>query len=231
MTGYGGYGVSWMPGIDQGWQLARAWIELGGVAVSANLRGGGEYGRPWHEAGKLTAKQNVFDDFVACAEYLIDEGITRAGRIAINGSSNGGLLVGAVVVQRPELFGACIPEVGLLDMLRYHLFTSGVFWIGEFAALRAYSPVHNITPGEDYPPTMVVASFNDDHVVPWHSFKFAAALQDAQAGDAPILLRTESKIGHGAGKPAAMEVEDASDVLAFAAASLGLSPADARPAT
>jgi prolyl oligopeptidase len=224
MTGYGGFGLSWLPGPYRPWQVARAWVELGGVAVSTNLRGGAEYGAEWHLAGKRETKQNVFDDFAACAQFLIDEGWTRKGGVAINGASNGGLLVAATEVQRPDLFGACVPEVGVLDMLRYHRWTSGIFWVGDygnadvaedFPFLYAYSPVHNGEPGTSYPATLVMASYNDDHVVPGHSFKFTAALQAAQAGDAPVLMRTEMKIGHGGGKPVSMQVADRADVLAF----------------
>jgi prolyl oligopeptidase len=225
MNGYGGFGLSWLPGPFRPWQVARAWVELGGLAVSTNLRGGAEYGAEWHAAGKRETKQNVFDDFAACARHLIETGWTAKGGIAINGASNGGLLVAATEVQFPDLFGACIPEVGVLDMLRYHRWTSGIFWVGDygnadvaedFAFLAAYSPVHNVKAGTAYPATLVMASYNDDHVVPGHSFKFTAALQAAQSGDAPVLMRTEMKIGHGGGKPVSMQVADRADVLAFA---------------
>ena len=203
-----------------------AWVEQGGVVAIANLRGGGEYGEAWHQAGKKANKQNVFDDFIAAAEWLIDNKFTSPDRLAIKGGSNGGLLVGAVMTQRPELFGACLPAVGVHDMLRFHKFTAGQFWRGEygsadvaeeFAALRAYSPVHNVKPGTKYPPTMVITADTDDRVVPMHSFKFGAALQHAQAGDAPILLRVELKAGHGAGTPISKRIDQAADTWAFLA--------------
>jgi prolyl oligopeptidase len=231
MTGYGGFGMSVSPAVFHQWQVTQAWLELGGMIVSTNLRGGSEYGSEWHDAGRRGQKQNVFDDFAACARYLVDSGWTKPERIAIEGASNGGLLVGATELQHPELFGAVICEVGLLDMLRYHLFTAGAFWTveygrpenpDEFPWLLGYSPVHNAKPGTRYPATLVKASYNDDRVVPSHSFKFFAGLLAAQAGDAPVLLRTEMKIGHGMGKPRSMEIDDRADVLAFAAAALGV---------
>lgn len=225
MTGYGGFGLNCTADYYRSWQSARAWVEQGGIFVSTNLRGGSEYGLDWHYAGRREHKPNVFADFEACARHLVSTGWTRHSRIAINGPSNGGLLVAATMVRYPDSFGACIPEVGVLDMLRYHLVTSGIFWAGEYGTadhakdfkyLLDYSPVHQVHEGTHYPATLVMASFNDDHVVPWHSFKFAAALQAAQGGPAPVLLRTETKIGHGSGKPKSMQVADRSDVLAFA---------------
>jgi prolyl oligopeptidase len=230
MTGYGGFGLAVGPG-GFPWQVVQAWLQLGGLIVSTNLRGGSEYGSPWHDAGRRGQKQNVFDDFASCARYLVTSGWSRPQHIAIEGGSNGGLLVAATELQNPELFGAVICEVGLLDMLRYHRFTAGAFWTteyghpdnpDEFPWLYAYSPVHNVAPDTRYPPTLVRASYNDDRVVPSHSFKFFAALQAAQAGDAPILQRTEMKIGHGMGKPRSMEIADRADTLAFAAWFTGL---------
>jgi prolyl oligopeptidase len=199
------------------------------VAV-ANLRGGGEYGEEWHLAGKTVKKQNVFDDFIAAAEYLIRGGRTTPKQLAIMGGSNGGLLVGAVEVQRPDLFGACIPIVGVLDMLRFHQFTAGQFWRDEygsvedeeeFKALLAYSPYHNAKPAE-YPATLIMTADTDDRVVPMHSFKFGAALQRAQQGDEPILLRIEERAGHGAGTSVAKMIESAADRWAFLVKELGM---------
>jgi len=199
---------------------------MGGVFAVANLRGGGEYGQEWHKAGTKLHKQNVFDDFIAAAEYLVKEGWTRPDRLAIEGRSNGGLLVGAVMVQRPELFGACLPGVGVMDMLRFHKFTAGRFWTDdygssdnpeEFKALYAYSPYHALLRDgkKKYPATLVTTADTDDRVVPGHSFKFAAALQEMQAGGAPVLIRIETRAGHGAGKPTAKQIEEIADELAF----------------
>jgi prolyl oligopeptidase len=195
------------------------------VFAHANLRGGGEYGQEWHLAGTKTRKQNVFDDFIAAAEYLISEGYTSPPKLAIQGGSNGGLLVGAVMTQRPELFGAALPAVGVLDMLRYHTASMNARqWSSdlglseneeEFNALRLYSPYHNVKKGTCYPPTLVTTADRDDRVVPWHSFKFGAALQWAQSCDNPILVRVETRAGHGAGKPTWMRIEEVSDQLAF----------------
>jgi prolyl oligopeptidase len=207
-----------------------AWLELGGAYVVANLRGGGEYGREWHEAGTLAAKQNVFDDFISVGEWLCAEGLTRPGRLAIHGRSNGGLLVGAALVQRPDLFGAAVPAVGVLDMLRYHRFTIGWAWASDygtaddpdqFEVLFAYSPLHNAHPGT-YPPTLVLTGDHDDRVVPAHSYKFAAALQHAQQGDAPVLLRVDTRAGHGMGKAVSMVLDERTDMFAFLAHHLGL---------
>jgi prolyl oligopeptidase len=206
-------------------------MEMGGVLAVANLRGGGEYGEAWHQAGKILDKQNVFDDFIAAAEWLIDEGYTSRDELAIMGGSNGGLLVGAVETQRPELFAACIPVVGVMDMLRFHRFTAGQFWRDEygsaddsdqFKSLYAYSPYHNIEEGARYPATLIMTADTDDRVVPMHSFKFGAAMQHAQAGQAPILLRIETRAGHGAGTPTSKQIEIAADRWAFLVKSLGM---------
>jgi prolyl oligopeptidase len=206
------------------------WMEMGGIYAQAHLRGGGEYGGDWHEGGMKANKQNVFEDFIAAAEYLIREGYTDRGHLAIGGRSNGGLLVGACLVQRPDLFGVCLPNVGVLDMLRFHKFTIGWAWVSdygspedpdEFANLLAYSPYHNIRDGVAYPPTMVLTGDHDDRVFPGHSFKFAAALQKAQVGEAPILIRVETRAGHGAGKPTAKLIEEFTDMWTFAKMQMG----------
>ncbi|NOY43075.1 MAG: S9 family peptidase [Planctomycetes bacterium] len=221
LYGYGGFSISLSPYFSVEYAT---WMEMGGVVAVPNLRGGGEYGEAWHKAGKILNKQNVFDDFIAAAEWLIAEGYTSSDGLAIRGGSNGGLLVGAVMTQRPELFGACLPAVGVMDMLRFHQFTAGHFWKAEygsaddpeqFKALLAYSPYHNIRPGTHYPATMITTADTDDRVVPMHSFKFGAALQHAQAGPAPILLRIESRAGHGAGTPITKRIDEAADRWAF----------------
>ena len=220
---YGGFNISITPYFSVDYA---AWMEQGGVIAIANLRGGGEYGESWHLAGKKGNKQNVFDDFIAAAEWLIENKYTSSDRLAIRGGSNGGLLVGAVMTQRPDLFGACLPAVGVHDMLRFHKFTAGQFWRSEYGSadepdefvyLFAYSPYHNVEPGTEYPPTMITTADTDDRVVPMHSFKFAAALQHAQTGDAPILLRVEIKAGHGAGTPVSKRIDQAADMWAFLA--------------
>lgn len=221
LYGYGGFNISMTPGFS----ITRlAWMEMGGVYAVANLRGGGEYGEEWHQAGTKLQKQNVFDDFIAAAEFLIEENYTNPSKLAIFGGSNGGLLVGAVTNQRPDLFGATIPAVGVMDMLRFHEFTAGRFWVDdygssedpeEFEALRAYSPYHNVVEGTKYPATMITTADTDDRVVPGHSFKYAAALQDAQAGDAPVLIRIETRAGHGAGVPTDKVIEEYADRWAF----------------
>ena len=199
----------------------------------ANLRGGGEYGESWHRAGTKLQKQNVFDDFIAAAEWLIEQKYTRPNKLAIMGGSNGGLLVGAVMTQRPDLFGACLPAVGVMDMLRFHKFTAGRYWVDdygsaddadEFQALLAYSPYHNLEPGTRYPPTLVTTADTDDRVVPGHSFKFAAQLQHCHAGEAPVLIRIETRAGHGAGKPTAKVIEELADKWAFLVKNLGMTP-------
>ncbi|MCS7155726.1 MAG: prolyl oligopeptidase family serine peptidase [Bacteroidetes bacterium] len=221
LYGYGGFNISLTPSFSVANLI---WLELGGVYAVPNLRGGGEYGEAWHRAGMRERKQNVFDDFIAAAEYLIREGYTQPKRIAIAGASNGGLLVGAVMTQRPELFGAALPAVGVLDMLRYHKFTIGWAWIPEYGSaddpeqfryLIRYSPYHNVRPGTCYPPTLITTADHDDRVVPAHSYKFAAALQAAQACDKPILIRVETRAGHGAGKPASKQIEELADRFAF----------------
>jgi prolyl oligopeptidase len=227
LYGYGGYTISLTPSFYPDYV---AWMEMGGVLAVANLRGGGEYGEEWHQAGKTLKKQNVFDDFIAAAQWLIAEGRTSPEKLGIMGGSNGGLLVGAVEVQHPELFGAAIPMVGVLDMLRFHQFTAGQFWRDEygrvenedeFKALLAYSPYHNTKPAK-YPPTLIMTADTDDRVVPMHSFKFGAALQHAQQGDAPILLRIETRAGHGGGTPVKKLIEIAADRLAFLLKNVGV---------
>lgn len=227
LYGYGGFDVSQRPGFSVS---TLAWVEAGGIYAVANLRGGGEYGRAWHEAGMLKNKQNVFDDFIAAAQWLIDNKYTSSQHLAIRGGSNGGLLVGAVMTQRPDLFGAAVPAVGVLDMLRFHKFTIGWAWVNEygsaddaeqFPTLLAYSPLHNLKPGTKYPPTLITTGDHDDRVVPAHSFKFAATLQAAHSGDAPVLIRIETLAGHGAGKPTTKIIEEAADVLAFLKGTIG----------
>jgi prolyl oligopeptidase len=221
LYGYGGFGVSLTPSFSVS---NLVWMEMGGVYAVPNLRGGGEYGEQWHQAGTKYNKQNVYDDFIAAAEWLIANGYTRSPLLAIAGGSNGGLLVGACMTQRPELFGAALPAVGVMDMLRFHKFTIGWAWISdygspdcpeEFQALYAYSPLHNLKAGTSYPATMITTADHDDRVVPAHSFKFAAALQAAHAGSSPVLIRIETKAGHGAGKPTTKIIEGAADQLAF----------------
>ncbi len=221
LYGYGGFDISLTPAFSP---AIIAWMERGGVFAQANLRGGGEYGKAWHDAGRLKNKQNVFDDFIAAAEYLIRSGYTSSARLGIGGGSNGGLLVGACLTQRPDLFGAAVPAVGVLDMLRFHKFTIGWAWTSDYgnpdepddrAVLLRYSPLHNITAGTGYPATLVVTADHDDRVAPAHSHKFTATLQAAQAGPAPILSRIDVKAGHGAGKPTAKVIEEKADVWAF----------------
>jgi len=221
LYGYGGFNISLTPSFS----ITRlAWMEMGGVYAVANIRGGGEYGENWHKAGTKLQKQNVFDDFISAAEYLIAENYTNSSKLAIFGGSNGGLLVGAVTNQRPDLFGAALPAVGVMDMLRFHKFTAGRFWVddygssddpAEFEALYAYSPYHNVKAGADYPAVLVTTADTDDRVVPGHSFKYAAAIQQAQGGDAPVLIRIETRAGHGAGKPTDKIVEEYADRWAF----------------
>jgi prolyl oligopeptidase len=221
LYGYGGFNIAQTPAFSVS---NLVWMEMGGVYAQANLRGGGEYGKAWHEAGMKLNKQNVFDDFIAAAEWLIANGYTRTPRLAIGGRSNGGLLIGACLTQRPDLFGACLPVVGVLDMLRFHRFTIGWAWVSdygspddpqEFEALLAYSPYHNLKRGTVYPPTLITTGDHDDRVFPAHSFKFAAALQAAQAGPAPTLIRIDTKAGHGLGKPTSKLIEEAADLEAF----------------
>ena len=223
LYGYGGFDISMTPGYSAG---MAGWLEMGGVYAVANIRGGGEYGRTWHDGGRRKTKQNVFDDFIAAAEFLIREKYTSTPKLAIGGGSNGGLLVGAVMTQRPELFAAALPAVGVLDMLRFHKFTIGAAWMSDygdpgvkedFDVLIKYSPLHNIRPGTHYPATMITTGDHDDRVVPAHSFKFAAALQAAQAGSKPILIRIETSGGHGAGKPIDKVIQERADQWAFLA--------------
>lgn len=231
LYGYGGFDISLTPAYSSSVAL---WLEMGGAYAEATLRGGGEYGEAWHDAGRLAKKQNVFDDYVAVAQLLIDKKITSTPHLAANGGSNGGLLVGAAITQHPELFGAAIPEVGVLDMLRFQRFTVGKAWVGDYGSsevsadqfqyLFAYSPYHNIKDGTAYPPTLVMTSDHDDRVFPAHSFKFAAALQHAQSGDAPVLLRVESKAGHGAGRPTDKIIDDVADRYAFLVQNLKFTP-------
>jgi prolyl oligopeptidase len=204
---------------------------MGGIYAVANIRGGGEYGKDWHEAGMLDKKQNVFDDFISAAQYLIREKYTSTPKLAITGASNGGLLVGAVLTQRPDLFGAALPAVGVMDMLRFQKFTIGWAWTSDygssddakqFQVLRAYSPLQNIRLGTKYPPTLITTADHDDRVVPGHSFKFAATLQAAQAGPAPILIRIQTSAGHGAGMPTTMKIEETADRFAFLVKNLGM---------
>ena len=227
LHGYGGFQIAQKPVFKAEWL---AWLERGGLLAVASLRGGGEYGTAWHDAGRREHKQNVFDDFAACLRWLAGSGWTRSHRIAISGRSNGGLLVGATITQHPELFGAALAEVGVMDMLRFHRFTIGWGWTSdygsaddpdEFATLLAYSPLHNVRSGTAYPSTLVTTGDHDDRVVPGHSFKFAAALQAAQAGDAPILIRIDTDAGHGAGKPVGKLIDERADVLAFLELALG----------
>lgn len=228
LYGYGGFNISLTPTFSAG---RVAWLEMGGIFAQANLRGGGEYGKDWHNAGRLKNKQNVFDDFIAAAEYLIANKYTSSKKVAIKGGSNGGLLVGACMVQRPELFGACLPAVGVMDMLRFHKFTIGKYWVDDYGSpdkeddfkiLYGYSPYHNLKKGVKYPATMVTTGDTDDRVVPGHSFKFAAQLQYCQEGPAPVLIRIETRAGHGAGKPTAKIIEELADEYAFLIKELGI---------
>ncbi len=228
LYGYGGFNISQTPGFS----VARVpWLEMGGVYAVANIRGGAEYGKSWWANGAKLKKQNVFDDFIAAGEWLIVNKYTSTPKLAVQGGSNGGLLVGAVLNQRPDLFGAALPAVGVMDMVRFTKFTVGAAWKSdygspddptEFKALYAYSPLHNIRPGTKYPATLVTTSDHDDRVFPAHSFKYAATLQDAQAGSAPILIRIETKAGHGAGKPTAKVIQEQADIYGFLVKSLGM---------
>jgi prolyl oligopeptidase len=230
LYGYGGFNISLTPSFSV---ANAAWLEMGGVYAMPNLRGGGEYGESWHAAGTKLQKQNVFDDFIASAEWLIEHGYTSPRKLAIGGGSNGGLLVGACMTQRPDLFAAALPAVGVMDMLRFHKFTIGWAWTSdygssenpeEFKVLFAYSPYHNLRPGVRYPSTLVTTADHDDRVVPAHSFKFAARLQETHAGDNPVLIRIETKAGHGAGKPTSKQIAEAADRLAFLVRELGMKP-------
>jgi Serine proteases of the peptidase family S9A len=221
LYGYGGFNISLTPSFS----ISRlVWLEMGGVYAIANLRGGGEYGENWHQAGTKLKKQNVFDDFISAAEWLIEKRYTSPQKLAIMGGSNGGLLVGACMIQRPDLFAAVLPAVGVLDMLRFHKFTIGWAWCSdygspenseEFQALYAYSPLHNLKPGTAYPATLITTGDHDDRVVPAHSFKFASALQEHHIGENPVLIRIETKAGHGAGKPTDKVIQEIADQFAF----------------
>jgi prolyl oligopeptidase len=224
---YGGFNVNLLPFFSP---QRIAWLEVGGIYAQPNLRGGAEYGEAWHQAGMLDRKQNVFDDFIAAGEYLIREKYTSRDRLAIEGASNGGLLVGAAMIQRPDLFAVALPAVGVMDLLRFHRFTIGWAWVTEygsadssaaqFETLRRYSPLHNLKPGTDYPATLITTADHDDRVVPAHSFKFAAALQAATTWRRPAYIRIETKAGHGAGKPIAKTIDEEADKIAFALANM-----------
>jgi len=231
LYGYGGFNIS----LNPTFAVPRIpFLENGGIYVVANIRGGGEYGEAWHMAGTKMNKQNVFDDFIGAAEYLIAKGYTSSKKLAIDGGSNGGLLVGACLTQRPDLYAVAIPEVGVLDMLRYHLFTIGWSWTSDFGNsseskemfeyLKAYSPLHNVKPGTKYPATMVMTGDHDDRVVPAHSFKFAATLQANNASAKPTLIRIDSKAGHGAGKPVGKVIDAQADMWSFTMYNLGMTP-------
>ena len=229
LYGYGGFNVSLTPSFS----ISRAvWLEQGGVYAVANLRGGGEYGKVWHNAGIQMNKQNVFDDFIAAAEYLISENITSTNYLAVDGRSNGGLLVGATMTQRPDLMKVALPVVGVLDMLRYHKFTAGAGWAYDYGTsddskamfeyLKGYSPVHNVKQGVNYPATLVITADHDDRVVPAHSFKFIAELQDKHQGDNPVLIRIETNSGHGAGTPVSKQIEQSADIISFTLYNMGV---------
>ncbi|HEY1952023.1 MAG TPA: prolyl oligopeptidase family serine peptidase [Gemmatimonadaceae bacterium] len=227
---YGGFNISETPAFSA---ANIAWLEMGGIYALANLRGGGEYGKDWHEAGMLAKKQNVFDDFIAAAQYLISQKYTSTPKLAIRGGSNGGLLIGAVMTQRPELFGAALPEVGVMDMLRFQKFTIGWAWTSDYGSsddpeqfkyLRAYSPLQNIKPGTCYPPTLAFTADHDDRVVPGHTFKFVATMQAAQSCPNPVLVRIETKAGHGAGKPTTKLIDETADRFAFLVRELHMRP-------
>ena len=228
LYGYGGFNISLTPNF----MVSRlVWLELGGTLAIANLRGGGEHGEEWHKAGSLLNKQNVFDDMIACAEYLVEFGYTSPQKLVIEGRSNGGLLVGACLTQRPDLFGAALPAVGVMDMLRFHKFTIGWAWVSDygsadepdqFKVLYSYSPLHNIKSGGSYPATLVTTADHDDRVVPGHSFKFISTLQTAQGGNAPVLIRIQTKAGHGFGKPTKILIEEQTDIFAFLVKTLNI---------
>lgn len=229
LYGYGGFNISLTPGFSV---PNVVWMEQGGIYAVANLRGGGEYGKAWHDAGTKMQKQNVFDDFIAAAEYLIEEDYTSSDYLAIHGGSNGGLLVGATMTQRPDLVKVALPAVGVLDMLRYHTFTAGAGWAYDYGTaedskemfeyLKGYSPVHNVKEGVEYPATMITTGDHDDRVVPAHSFKFAAELQAKQAGTNPVLIRIEVDAGHGAGTPVSKQIQQRADMYAFILYNMGI---------
>jgi prolyl oligopeptidase len=230
LYGYGGFNIAQSPHfkIDH-----LSWLDLGGQLAVACIRGGGEFGRDWHQAGVKENRPNVFADFIAVAEWLVETKRTSTPKLAIYGRSNGGLLVGACMTKRPDLFGVCLPTVGVLDMLRFHLFTVGAFWVSdygspdnpeEFKVLHSYSPVHNTRSGTAYPPTLVTTADHDDRVFPAHSHKFTAALQAAQGGEAPVVLRVDIRAGHGLGKPKGKLLDEVADRWAFAFAGLDAQP-------
>ncbi|HEY0325621.1 MAG TPA: prolyl oligopeptidase family serine peptidase, partial [Allosphingosinicella sp.] len=228
LYGYGGFNAPELPRYQPKWMT---WVDMGGVLAVANIRGGGEYGQAWHDAGRLANKQNVFDDFISAGEHLIREGVTTNRQLAVEGRSNGGLLVGAVVNQRPDLFAAALPTVGVMDMLRFDRFTAGRYWVddygypnreADFRTLYAYSPYHNIRTNVSYPPILVTTADTDDRVVPGHSFKYVAALQNADPNGAPHLIRIETRAGHGSGKPTDKQIEEYSDMYAFIAHFTGM---------
>lgn len=228
LYGYGGFNISLTPGFRL---TAIPFLEAGGIYAVANLRGGGEYGRKWHLAGTKENKQNVFDDFISAAEYLIEKKYTNSSKIAIQGGSNGGLLVGACMAQRPDLFKVALPAVGVMDMLRFHKFTIGWAWTGDYGSsdneadfkyIYKYSPLHNLKPANNYPATLVTTADHDDRVVPAHSYKFISELQHANKGANPTLIRIETMSGHGAGKPTSKQIQEATDVLSFMMYNLGV---------
>jgi prolyl oligopeptidase len=228
MYGYGGFNASQTPSFSVSNLF---FVEQGGIYADVVLRGGSEYGEEWHKAGMLDKKQNVFDDFIGAAEWLIENKYTNPSKLAITGGSNGGLLVGAAMTQRPELFKVAIPQVGVLDMLRYHKFTIGYAWAVEYGSsdiadqfnyLYKYSPLHNLKKGVRYPATLITTADHDDRVVPAHSFKFAAALQDAHAGPTPALIRIETQAGHGGGMPTSKRIDLLTDIWSFAMYNLGM---------
>ena len=231
LYGYGGFNASMTPGFSV---TNAVWMENGGIYAVANIRGGGEYGKKWHETGIQMQKQNVFDDFISAAEYLVDEGYTSSDYLAIKGGSNGGLLVGACMTQRPDLFKVALPAVGVMDMLRYHTFTAGAGWGYDYGTaeqskemfeyLLGYSPVHNVKEGVEYPATLITTGDHDDRVVPAHSFKFASELQEKQSGTNPVLIRIEVNAGHGAGKPLSKTIEENADIQAFTLYNMGVKP-------
>ena len=229
LYGYGGFNISLTPSFSVS---NLVWMEMGGVYAVPNLRGGGEYGKAWHDAGTQLKKQNVFDDFIAAGEYLIANHYTSSEKLAVSGRSNGGLLVGAVMTQRPDLMKVALPGVGVLDMLRYHTFTAGAGWAYDYGTaeqseemfnyLREYSPVHNVKAGVKYPATMITTGDHDDRVVPAHSFKFAAELQNKSAPGNPLLIRIETNAGHGAGTPISKLIDQVSDIHAFTLFNMGI---------